>query len=55
VKVTNSATGKSILVTIAGWIPPESGFVISLGDRAAPELDFVRLGLTQVQVDPVSR
>jgi penicillin-binding protein 1B len=53
VKVTNVSTGKSLVVTIAGWIPPESGYVISLAQPAASELDFVRHGLAQVRVEPV--
>jgi penicillin-binding protein 1B len=53
VKVTNVSTGKSVVVTIAGRIPPESGYVISLAEPAASELDFVRHGLAQVRVDPV--
>jgi penicillin-binding protein 1B len=51
VKVTNVATGRSVVVTIAGRIPAEAGYVISLGDRAASELDFLRSGSAQVRVE----
>jgi penicillin-binding protein 1B len=54
VRVTNVATGKSVVVTIAGRIPPESGYVLSLAHQAASELDFVRAGSAQVRVDPVN-
>jgi penicillin-binding protein 1B len=54
VRVTNVSTGKSVVVTIAGRIPVESGYVLSLAHQAASELDFVRAGSAQVRVDPVN-
>lgn len=54
VKVTNVSTGRSVVVTIDGRIPTESGYVISLAHRAASQLDFVRAGSAQVRVDPVA-
>ncbi len=55
VMVTNVSTGKSVVVTIAGRIPQESGYVISLAHRAASELEFVRLGSAQVRVEPLQQ
>jgi penicillin-binding protein 1B len=55
VKVTNVATGRSVVVTIAGRIPAESGYVISLAQRAASELDFLRSGSAQVRVETTNR
>jgi hypothetical protein len=52
VKVTNVATGRSVVVTIAGRIPAESGYVISLAQPAASELEFVRSGSAEVRVEP---
>jgi penicillin-binding protein 1B len=54
VRVTNISTGKSVVVTISGRIPTESGYVLSLAHQAASELDFVRSGSAQVRVDPVN-
>jgi penicillin-binding protein 1B len=54
VRVTNVSTGKSVIVTIAGRIPRESGYVLSLAHQAASELDFVRAGSAQVRVDPLN-
>jgi rare lipoprotein A len=54
VKVTNVATGRSVVVTIAGRIPAESGYVISLAQPAASELDFVRSGSAEVRVEPAA-
>ena len=53
VKVTNTATGKSINVTINDRGPYVKGRVIDLSKRAAEELGFILDGIADVQIEVV--
>lgn len=55
VKVTNVASGKSVVVLINGRIAPLPGVVISVSQKAATELDFMKSGSAQVRIEPVGR
>lgn len=55
VKVTNMASGKSVVVRINGRIAPIPGVVISVNQKAATELDFAKAGSAQVRIEAVSR
>lgn len=53
VKVTNLATGKSVVLAITNRANP-SGPVINVSRAAANQLDFVRLGRARVRVEAVN-
>lgn len=55
VKVTNIASGKSVIVQIKSRMSDTPGVVISVNQRAAAELDFMRAGSAQVRIETVSR
>ncbi len=52
--VTNLANGKSVIVTIRDRGPFVNGRIIDLSPRSAQSLGFIKAGLTQVAVVPVS-
>ena len=54
-KVTNISTGKSVVVQVNGHIARDSGWVISVSQRAAEALDFMRSGSAEVRVEPVDK
>jgi penicillin-binding protein 1B len=54
-KVTNISTGKSVVVQVNGHIARDSGWVISVSQRAAEALDFMRAGSAEVRVEPVDK
>lgn len=53
-KVTNTANGKSIIVTVNDRGPFVKGRVLDLSKTAASELDFVRAGKTEVMLETIS-
>ena len=53
-KVTNTANGKSIIVTVNDRGPYTKGRVLDLSLCAAKELDFVRAGKTEVMLETVA-
>jgi peptidoglycan lytic transglycosylase len=54
VRVTNLMNFKSVIVTINDRGPFVKGRVIDLSRRAAAVLGFVRDGVTQVRIEPVT-
>ncbi|MGA7413648.1 MAG: transglycosylase domain-containing protein, partial [Bryobacteraceae bacterium] len=54
-KVTNISTGKSVVVEVNGHISRDSGWIISVSQRAAEALDFMRSGSAEVRVEPVEK
>ena len=54
-RVTNMSTGKSVVVQVNGHISRDSGWVISVSQRAAEALDFIRSGSAEVRVEPVEK
>ncbi len=55
VRVTNLASGKSVVVQIKSRMAESPGVVISLNQRAASELDFMRAGSAQVKIEPLNK
>jgi penicillin-binding protein 1B len=54
-RVTNISTGKSVVVEVNGRISRDSGWIISVSQRAAEALDFMRTGSAEVRVEPVEK
>ena len=54
-RVTNISTGKSVVVEVNGRISRDSGWIISVSQRAAEALDFLRSGSAEVRVEPVEK
>ncbi len=54
-RVTNISTGKSVVVEVNGRISRDSGWIISVSQRAAEALDFMRSGSAEVRVEPVEK
>ncbi len=54
-RVTNISTGKSVVVEVNGHISRDSGWIISVSQRAAEALDFMRSGSAEVRVEPVEK
>lgn len=53
VRVTNLANGNSVIVKINDRMKSDSKVLIDLSRRAAAELDFIREGITRVEVTVV--
>ena len=53
-KVTNLASGRSVIVKINDRGPWTRRFIIDLSPRAADELDMKRAGVASVAVEPIS-
>jgi rare lipoprotein A len=53
VRVTNLNNNKSVVVKINDRLPKKSKRVIDLSRAAATELDFIRQGLTKVEIEVV--
>lgn len=53
VRVTNLANGNSVVVRISDRMRSDSEILIALTRRAAEELDFIREGVTSVEVTVV--
>ena len=51
VRVTNLSNNKVVVVKINDRLPKKSKRIIDLSKAAATELDFIRQGLTQVEIE----
>jgi rare lipoprotein A len=49
--VTNLSNNKVVVVKINDRLPKKSKRIIDLSKAAATELDFIRQGLTQVEIE----